>query len=206
MTGEEYSELAALWNAPPAPAEERELEQLARRTPQRARLVQYGELVVVAAISVAIIGAILWRIGPGTILSGALVLLILAVSAWKRHRLIDLALLVDRSDRATYLASLVRGKEAELRRSTLGLILIWPATLLAFVLLYFLKSPATEAFVEVVLSQLFSRQAVGAIFLLAVAVALSVRAHVRIRRELATLRGLAAEYAAETRHELGNRG
>jgi hypothetical protein len=134
LTNEEYLQLASLWTTPPPLAEREALARLARRTPRIARWVQYGELGVVLLLAAAIGAAVVWRLGADTLLLGSLILLLLAWSAWKRHRLADQALLIDRSDRFSYLSSLVRAKEAELTRSAIGLALILPGTLLATIL------------------------------------------------------------------------
>ena len=84
---DDYNELAALWSAPPRQEEQRELEQLAQRTVRRARLVQWGELIVVIGLAGLVTGAMLLHLAPTTILMGSLLLLLLGWSAWKRHHL-----------------------------------------------------------------------------------------------------------------------
>jgi hypothetical protein len=197
LTSEEYSELAALWNAPAAPAEERELEQIAERTPRRARLVQYGELLVGVAIGLAVLGAIAWRFGPVTLVIGSLILAVLGWSAWQRHRLANVAQLIDRSDRTAYLQSLVRSKGAELRRSTIGLTLIVPVTILSAALGYVLFEWQGVEASSVLANQLSGARGLVTISAWLAIVALLARSNVRLRSELRELRRLHAEYLAE---------
>lgn len=200
MTGDDCSDLAALWSAPAPAAEQREWERLARSTPRRARTVQAAELIFVFIIGACIVAAIVWRLGPGTVLTGSLILLLLGWSAWNRHRLTEIALLIDGSDRASFMASLVRAKEAELRRSAIGLALILPGTLLSAALSYLVQADAAQvSFARFLPDVLLTTRGMVAIAFLGSAMMLLTLAHLRLAGELARLRELRSDYADETR-------
>lgn len=200
MTSDE--ELAALWSAAaPADDEEASLQRFARRTPGRARLAIWGELVVVALLGGAIAISIVWRLGPATLLVGSLILLLLAWSAWKRHRLGTIALLIDERDRISFIRSTLRAKEAELDRSALGLALIVPSMVLTMMLGFSLNDVGhgegdLTAFLFAVVTTPRGLVVVG--FLLC-ALMLLTSTHLRLLGELARLRELREDYEAEER-------
>lgn len=202
MTRDEYNELASLWSTSSPPDDERELERLARRTPRLARLAQWGELAVVAMLAVTIGAAIIWRLGPATLLTGSLILLLLGWSAWRRHHLGTIALLIDESDRLSFVRSTLRAREAELNRSALGLALILPGTLLTMLLGFSLRESPGEgdlpAFLAAVLS---TPRGLIAVAFLASAVLLLTLSHLRLVAELEKLRRLRDAYAEETRRD-----
>lgn len=202
MTADDDSRLAALWSAPPLQEEQRELEQLARRTPGIARATQWGELAVVGGIALAIAAAVVLRFAAASVLIAGLLLLLLGWSAWKRHRLADQAMLIDDHDRLAFVSSGVRAKEAEVRRSAIGLALALPGTVL-MMLLYFSMNAAADsdflAFVGDAASR--PRGVIGLAALLALML-LAGRSHLRLLAELARLRSLREEYAEEARQDL----
>lgn len=200
MIGEEYRDLAALWAAPEPVQERDELARLARRTPWLARAAQYGDLAVVALLSSAIGAAIVWRLGPVTLLIGSLVLLILSVSAWKRHRLANVAMLVDTSDRFSFICSLVRAKEAELERSALSLALVPPALVTAMLLGYALQAAPGDPDALAYLSALLvTPRSLVSLAFLGCALLLLVMSHLRLIRELRRLRELRDDYLVDLR-------
>jgi hypothetical protein len=202
VSGDDFSDLAALWSAPAPPAERGELERLARQTPRRARLAQGAEFGFAALIALCIAGAMLWRLGPATLLIGSLILLLLGWSAWNRDRLARLAMLVDRSDRPSFVASLVHAKQAELRRSTIGLALIVPGAILATLLSYVLQmGAAPPTFADFVSTVVLTPRGLFAFLLLGGAVALLTLSHLRLIEELARLHALALDYAEEAQRE-----
>jgi hypothetical protein len=207
LKGEEFSDLAALWCAPAPPAERSELEQLARRTPGRARLVLVAEIAFAAIIALCIAAAMVWRLGPATLLTGSLILLLLGWSAWSRHRLGSLAMLADRSDRLAFVGSLVRAKEAELRRSAIGLALILPGTMLATMLSFQVQvGDAQLSFAEFIPQVMLTLRGILALALLGSAITLLTLAHLRLIGELTRLHALAREYAEEARLERSTGG
>lgn len=201
MNADEFGDLAALWNAPARAAELSELEQIARKTPARARLVQASELALAAIVAICVAAAMMWRAAPATLFVGSSFLLLLGWSAWSRHRLADLALLVDRSDRSTFLSSVIRAKEAELRRSAIGLALMLPAVLLVMVLSYLVQSVGQQAtsFAEFMPEVMLTLRGGIALVVLAGAICLLTVSHLRLIGELARLHELARDYAEEMR-------
>lgn len=201
MKSDEFQDLAALWSASAAAGDEAELKRVARRTPRMARWSQWGELAVVAILAGTIILSIVWNLGPATMLLGSLILLLLAWSAWKRHHLGNIALLIDTRDRQSFVRSMVKAKEAEHNRSALGLALVMPGTLLTMMLGYSLHQGGggggdLAAFLLAVVTT--SRGLVTLGFLLCAVMLLSL-AHIRLMTEMTRLRRLLEDYEAEER-------
>jgi hypothetical protein len=187
-----------LWSNSAADEEVEALERLALRTPRIARRELVGELVAVVLLGVAIGLAMLFRLGLATLLMGSLMLMLLAWSAWKRHHLGNRALLIDRQDRATFLRSSVAAKEAELKRSALGLALIVPSTFLTMLLFFTLHDNGAGGDVMAFLRSLFATaRGLTATLLLLGAVFLFANSHARLRGELTRLRALQDQYAEE---------
>lgn len=201
MRADEYQELAALWSASAPPSDEAELQRLARRTPRLARVAQWGEIGAVLLLAGTITASILLNLGPAAMLVGSLILLLLAWSAWKRHRLGTLALLIDEGDRLSFVRSTLRAKEAELDRSALGLALIVPGMFLTMLLGFSLREGGSAeadlvAFLVAILTTPQGMVVVG--FLLCALMILSL-SHVRLLGELSRLRELRDAYEAEER-------
>ena len=202
MIGDDYSDLGALWSAEPLQEEQRELERMAQRTVRRARLVQWGELAVVAGIAVLVIGAMVLHLAPTTLLVGSLLLLLLGWSAWKRHHFGNIALLIDEQDRLSFVTSSVRAREAEVKRSALGLALILPGALMMVLLWFSVRDPAQSVDVLTFLWTVWSTpRGLAALGFLACAVVVLSRSHLRLLAELGRLRALRDEYAEEARQD-----
>jgi hypothetical protein len=202
LTRDEYRELADLWGESAPVGDQQEVERLARTTPRRARMAQWGELAVVALLFAAIGASVVSSLGPGTMLTGSLLLVLLGWSAWKRHQLANLALLIDQSDRLSFVRSSVQAKEAELRRSGLGLALILPGVVIALLWGFSLRHPDGGVelgdFLLAVITAPRGLVTYGCV--IAAVVILSVL-HVRLRGELAELRRLQQQYADEARRD-----
>lgn len=200
---EDFGDLAALWSSAPTQEDEAVLDRLARRTPQRARREMAIELVGVGGIALAIVLAVIFKLGAATVAVGAIILALLGWSAWHRHHLGARALMIDRGDQAEFLASSLAAKEAELKRSALGLALIVPGTFLAMLLLFVLRhAELGESLSEYLISAVSTPRGLATTALLAATVAVSALAHRRVRRELAALEALQAEYDEEARRDL----
>jgi hypothetical protein len=201
LTGDEYQELAGLWNAAAPAADERELERLARRTPRRARLVQWGELAAVLLLAVTIVCSIIWKLGPASLLTGGLILLLLGWSAWRRHHLGNIALLIEDADRVSFIRSTLRAKEAEHNRSAVGLALVLPGTLLTMLLGFSLRDGGGGDLAAFFLAVLTTPRGLIALGFLLCAVLLFTMTHARLTSELEALRRLQDEYAREARRD-----
>ncbi len=203
LTHEEYQELAAVWGDSALPRDRHELQRMARRTPRLARMVQWGELLaVVGLLAVAILASIVWRLGAATLLTGSLILLLLAWSAWKRHHFGNIALMLEEGDRLSFLRSVVRAKEAELNRSAIGLALILPGTLLTMLLGFSLRQGSGDQELAAFLGAVVSTpRGLICLAFLACALLLLSLSHLRLLAELKRLRGLREDYAEEAHRD-----
>lgn len=202
MNGEEYRELAALWGDTAPADDQSEVARLARRTPARARVAQWSELVLVLLLGAIITAMMALSLAPASVLVGALLLGLLAWSGWKRHRLANLALLIDERDRLSFIGSSVRAKEAELTRSAHGLALIVPGSLITMLLGYAFRHPGGEVGLGPFLLNVLTTPR-GLIIAASVlcAVVILGRSHRRVRSELAHLRRLHEAYVEEGRRD-----
>lgn len=202
MTRDEYRELAALWGDSTPVVDQQEVEQLARRTPARARMAQWGELVLVLLLAATVGLSIVGNMGSATTLTGGLLLVLLAWSAWKRHRLTNLSLLVDERDRLSFVRSSVRAKEAELTRSALGLGLILPGIVMSALWAFSVRHPAGEGELAAFLwTSWTAPRGLSAVALILGAIVILGLSHVRVRRELGQLRKLQDAYVEEARRD-----
>lgn len=211
MTREEWADLSAVWEDA-APADERRgLDALARRTPRLARATLWGELAAVILLAGTIVLAMVWKLGTATLLLGSLILLMLGWSAWKRHHLGAIAMLVEEGDRLSFTARLALAKQAELNRSAIGLVLILPGMLLTMSLGFVIRGEAQEAaggaaggdllgFVTAILATPRGRVVLG---FLSCAILMLTLAHLRLAGELRRLRALERDYAAEAARDGG---
>lgn len=201
LKSDDFPDLAALWSADPPADEEAELKRLARRTPQHARLTQWGELAAVLLLFATISLAMIWNLGLETVLIGSLILLLLAWSAWKRHRLGSIALLIDERDRISFVTSTLRAKAAELDRSALGIAFVLPGIFLTMLLGYSMRGghAGEGELVPFLIHILTTPRGLVVVGLLCCAMMLLTLSHLRLRDELARLRTLRAEYEDEQR-------
>jgi hypothetical protein len=200
LTRDEHNELADLWGGSGPAGDRDEVARMARAIPRRARIAHVGELAVVALLCAGIVGSILWSRGPATILTGGLLLVLLGWSARKRHYLGKVALLIDDSDRLTFVRSSVRAKEAELRRSGLGLAMIVPGFVIAVLLGFSLQGHrGADDVGAFLLASASSPRGIIVLACVAAAAVLLSRSHVRVREELAHLRQLERQYLDEER-------
>jgi hypothetical protein len=202
LNREEYRELAHLWGDAAPVRDQEEVARLARATPRRARLAQWGELAVGVLLFAGIGGSIIWSLGPATMLTGGLLLALLGWSAWKRHHLTNVTLLIDESDRLAFVRSSARAKEAELRRSGLGLAMIPPGFVITTLWGFSLRHPDGNVELDdfLIASASTPRGMIILGCVVAAVVVLSV-SHVRVRRELAQLRALQQQYTDEARRD-----
>lgn len=200
MTQDDERDLASLWAQAPDPGEQAELEALARRATFRARLTQYGELVA-SVLALAALGAMLFlRPQPAILVTGGIIVVALVWSSWRRHTLGNIALLAGEGDGEAFAARAIEAKAAELQRSTLGLVLIVPGTLLGLLLIFLWRGDLDD-FRDFLLAPLATLRGVAAMLLLLAALGLLVRSNMRLRRELARLREVFSEYREENRRD-----
>lgn len=198
MTGEEYRDLAALWSASAVDRDRSDFAQAVKRTPKAARAAIWGDLAVVALLAGTIVAAIVWNLGSATLLLGSLILLVLGWSAWKRHHLGNIALLIDTRDRLSFLASSVEAKRAELNRSAIGLSLILPSTLLTMLFGFTLRGEQGDGELAAFLSAVLTTpRGLISLGFLACALLLLSLSHARLKGELKRLLMLRDDYANE---------
>lgn len=202
MNREEYRELAHLWGDAAPLQDQEEVARLARATPGRARMAQWGELAVGVLLFAGIAGSIIWSLGAATMLTGGLLLALLGWSAWKRHHLANVALLIDETDRLAFVRSSVRAKEAELRRSGLGLAMIPPGFVITTLWGFSLRHPeGNMALGEFLMAAASTTRGMIILGCVVTAVVVLSVSHVRVRRELAQLRALQQQYSDEARRD-----
>jgi len=199
---DEFQDLAALWSASAPADEQEEFERLARRTPRLARFTQWGELALVGVVAAILLSAMAFNLGPETLLTGGLLLLLLGWSALKRHHLANLALLVDARDRLSFVRSTLLAKEAELKRSALGLALVPPGFLITLLMGFSLRSPDGRGeLMTFLLAVLTTPRGLITLGFVLCAVMMLTLSHFRLQGELARLRGLRADYEDAARRD-----
>jgi hypothetical protein len=203
MTGIDLEEYAALWQAEPTQAEEREFQALADGAARRAQFVQYAEHGLAVMLLVAVLIAVVMAPAPATVGIGLLSIAALAWSSWRRHLLGQIAFLVETSDRSRIVAHAIVAARANLRRSTLGLGLFLPGILLGALLTHsFNQKGDLSDFAEVFFGgALHWPEGYAILFLLVVLGAQLIRANIGFREELQRLESLQEAYREETRRD-----
>lgn len=120
-----FEELADLWQDP-IDGEREAFEALARRARRRGRLLGYIDIALAAVIvGATLLGAFAT---PHPAIIGIALLLIVATLwlTWKRRSLRQMAAALNTANPAAFVESSVRSATSNLRRVTLGLVLIPP--------------------------------------------------------------------------------
>ncbi len=199
MSAVDLDDFGALWREEAPEPAATEFEPIVRATVRRARLFQYAEIGMSGLLLVAITVALLLEATPATAAIVAIIALATLWSSWKRHLLMDVALLVDGSSREAYVESARRAAEAQLKRSSLGLWLLIPGFALGLLLKHSLMSGGRLAgFVPAFLDSLAtSPSAIATVAALLALFAWLVRGNLRLRAEVQRLRTLADAYDRE---------
>lgn len=201
MTHLDFDELASLWQEEPKGEERRDFSAIADRAARRAQLVQYAEhglaLLLVAAVMIAVSLAP----APATMAIGALSIVALGWSSWKRHLLTEVEIMVTTSDRAELLDHAATALGARIWRARLGLWLFFPGAFLAGLFTHSLTQGGDlSGFADVLIQGAFgTRAGLVIVFLVVVLVAQMIQSLARLHRELARLEGLREDYAREAR-------
>ena len=201
MSAVDLDDFGALWREEAPEQAATEFEPIVRATVRKAKLVQYAELGLSGLLLAAIAVSLSLDATPATIAIVAMLALGTLWSSWKRHLLRDVALLVDGSSREAYLASALRAAEAQLKRSTIGLWLLFPGFALGLLLKHsMLSGGRLDTFVPTFLASLVeSRWAVGTVVALLLLFAWLIRGNLRLRGEVSRLQAVAEDYAREAR-------
>lgn len=171
----------------------------ARRAMRRARLFNYAEHGISAAIIVAVIVWLVLEGAPATIAIAGLAILVILWSSWRRHMLFQVAELIRFDDRRDFLETGVQSARARLKRSRIGLIALLPSFLIGI----YLKDGLAHGGAVGDLSAPFwesvtSGGSAAVALLLFVLVALWFgAAHLRLRAEVSRLEQLRDEYRVE---------
>jgi hypothetical protein len=197
MNPTEYDEFALLWAQEPPVEEVRLVERLARRASWQGLLLQHVDKGVAIAVAGGIAVMVL-RDGSGAAaLSGALLVLGLAWTTWKRHMLWKVESDIGAADRELMLADAARRTELRLKRTTASLLLILPLFLLAALFVYRLEGSQEIALVEGFLAApLWYLGWSGFVAALIVYLFLERR---RLRLELDNIHQIGREYGEEAR-------
>ena len=198
MTGDESLDFQRLWAEEPSPAEQALVRSLGRKAVRIARLWQYAELSLAVLLGVAIIIALLWRPAPAPLTIGGLIVAVLAWSAWKRHRLGAVMLGSQEPAGEGYVEASIRAKEAELKRSSIGLALMVPVAFAGLLARYTWRGGESLGdFFARFFAVLDTAAGVFCIAVLAGTTVVLVVLHRRVRMELVRLRLLLEEHRAE---------
>jgi hypothetical protein len=200
MTPPDFDELARLWTQEQSPEEQREFQRLARRAGRRAKALEYAEHGMGALLILAVLAAFFLNSEPATLIVGGLTVAAILWAGWRRHHRRE-AQLIDAGDREAMLDHALRNARARRNRSAAGLALIAPGFLLGALFKYSVQNGGEiggflAAFVASVTSVGWG---LAGLIVLLLAMAWLLRSHLAIRRELARLEALRAEYREEAR-------
>lgn len=200
MTPPDFDELARLWTQEQSPEEEHMFQQLARRAGRRAKALQHAETGVGILLILTVVIGVAINAAPATAIIGALIVIAIIWTAWRRN-LGRIAMLADDGDRQAMLESALRSGRASLRRSRLGIALVLPGYLLGTLLKYSIQHDGRidgfPAAFRTSLADLGAGSA-GAVLVLAMLVYL-IRSHVRMAGQVRRIALLLGEYQEEAR-------
>lgn len=200
MTPPDFDELARLWKQEHSAEEERVFQRLARRAERRAKALEYAEHGMGGLLILAVLAAFFLNSEPATLIVGGLTVAAILWAGWKRHHRRE-ARLIDAGNREAMLEHAVRNARASRKRSAAGLALIAPGFLLGALFKYSVQNGGEIAgFLPAFIASV-TRVGWGmaGLLLLLLAIAWLLRSHLAIRRELAQLEALRAEYREEAR-------
>ena len=140
MTEMDFDRIATLWREPPSEEEAQAFRALARRATFRAKLLRHADLGIAVLLILAVAIALAFRPAPASLAVGILTIAGIGWSSWRRHLLGRMAASVESSDRRDLVHAAVVNVSADLRRSNLGLWLLFPGVLLGSLLGHSLKS------------------------------------------------------------------
>ncbi|HEX9955437.1 MAG TPA: hypothetical protein VGB48_09525 [Allosphingosinicella sp.] len=124
MSRPEFDEFAALWQDGPDPLEQAEMDAYARKASRRGQLLDYIDYAVWTSLIVMFVGGAVISHSPLTL---ALAVPLMLATTWltvRRRRLRQMARTLDTSDRGAFVETSLRNAAANLRRNTIGLLLI----------------------------------------------------------------------------------
>jgi hypothetical protein len=197
---EDFADLESLWRQEPDPEEQRIFRSLARATSRRAKLLQYGEILLALFLVAGVLATLFLAPRPATVALAILLAASLGWSSWKRHNLAQVAMMLDRSSREAFVASAVQSARARLRRSNLGLALILPGFFLGIAWKTVLSTGGLERLADLGRS-LMQPNGLAALALILIVLVYFGYANLRLRREFRRLEELQREYRDEAERD-----
>ena len=202
MSKGDLEDLAALWREDPDPAEQGELERLARTARRRGRLGDYADLALVLLIVGASVVAIFAARSP--LFMAPAVLLIIA-TVWltlKRRSIRHMSRMLRTTDRESFLEDSIQSVKGNLRRNLLSLVLFPPIAPLALLLKMGTRTAADpDAIMGALLTWAGSPRGLITTLVLLVLMIFLVRARRRYLAELRHLQELRRAYEDEARRD-----
>ncbi|HEX8578735.1 MAG TPA: hypothetical protein VF655_03980 [Allosphingosinicella sp.] len=204
MSRPEFDEFAALWQDGPDPLDQAEMDAYARKASRRGQLLDYIDYAVWISLIVMLVGGAVISHSPLTL---ALAVPLMLASTWltlRRRRLRQMARTLDTSDRAAFVETSLRNAAANLRRNTIGLLLIPLVMPMALIFKVSIRSGGgpQEVWHAFLLWAQSPRAVVGITLLSALAV-LTLRSRRKTKAEILRLQGLREAYRTETDWERG---
>jgi len=199
----DLDDLALLWREEQEdPAEQRELEQLARKARSRGKLMAYTDIAWVVMLVGGSVIALFAAYSPFLLVATILIILGTVWLTWKRRSIRQMTRSLNTSDRQGFLESSIDFARGSLRRNTLSLVtfpMIVPLAVLVKVATRSGGDP--QAMVAGVLAWLTSPRGIIPLTVLAVMMTFVIRARYRIRAELRRLADLSRDYEEEARRD-----
>ena len=202
MNRPDFDEFAALWQDGPDPLEQAQMEAYARAARRRGRLLDYIDYAVWILLFVLFVGGAFISTTPLTIALAVPLMLAMTWLTWRRRRLRQMARTLNTSDRAAFLETSLRNARANLRRNTIGLVLIPLVVPLALIFKVSVRTgggplEVWEAFLMWVQTP---RAPIGTVLLLIVAL-FSLRSRRKTKAEVQRLESLREGYEIEAEWE-----
>lgn len=203
MSEPQFDDIAALWKQEPDAEERRTFEALARRTGWRARLLRYLDIGLALFVLIGVLLALLWDRGPATVALVLLCIVAIVWSNWKRHKLRQVALALDTSNREAFVATAMESVRARLRSSSMWIVLLLPSVALGLALIAAATKPPTLGwFLGDVVRRFTSPSGVAWAVFLALLIIYFGMVNLRLRRELERLKSLENQYREEAARDL----
>ena len=199
MSRVDIDELMQLWREEPTDRELEAVREDARRAMRRARLVTYAEHGIAALVIAAILLSLVLKGAPASMAIGALTILVIVWSTWRRGKLLEAAALTRLGHRRRFLEEGLRSARTRLRRSRLGLVLLVPSALLGALLKHSLATGGDVAgFFRLFADSLIAGgSALKVTALVALALLWFGTLHVRLRAEVRRIEALREQYRVE---------
>jgi hypothetical protein len=202
MNRPDVDEFAALWQDGPDPLEQAEMEAYARGARRRGRLLDYIDYAVWISLFGMFVAGSFVSTSPLTIAFGLPLMLAMTWLTWRRRRLRQMARALNTSDRGAFLETSLRNARANLRRNTIGLVLIPLVVPVALIFKVSIRSGGglLEVWEAFLMWTQTARAPIG-IGLLSLVTAFSLRSRRKTKLEIQRLEALRKGYEVEAEWE-----